>query len=268
MQRVVGIILFLFLSLFVPGSFCHAQVVRDTVYVSADYSNGTSLGNGASPKNGTLSGNATSSVTTSSSATFRKTDHGPVLIALRTNALAVPLANIGAELSVSSRFSVGADLYYPWIWRRRQGDCVDYKGWCFQMMALDLEGRYWLGSDKKENLPLERRLLGHSVGMYAAAGYYDFQRNYSGHQGEFVVVGVDYLYACPVFGGRLHLEFEIGVGYIYSASRPYDCFEPGGKCFAQKGVRKYFRWWGPTRAQVSVVVPIRIGGKKKEVHDE
>ena len=263
MQRVVGIILFLFLSLFAQGGLCHAQVVRDTVYVSADYNNGTLSGtlnlslenhHGRKGKNGQLES--------------ERKDKKPLLIALRTNALAVPLANIGAEFSVSSRFSVGADLYYPWIWRRRQGDCVDYKGWCFQMMALDLEGRYWLGGDKKEKLPLERRLLGHSVGVYAAAGYYDFQRNYSGHQGEFVDVGVDYLYACPVFGGRLHLEFEIGVGYIYSASRPYDCFEPGGKCFAQKGVRKYFRWWGPTRAQVSVVVPIRIGGKKKEVHDE
>ena len=71
------------------------------------------------------------------------------------------------------------------------------------------------------------------------------------------------MYACPIFGGRMHLEFELGLGYIQSPATPYDTFEPGGKAYRQGGVTKNVRWFGPTRAGVSLVVPIYVkkGGK-------
>lgn len=181
-----------------------------------------------------------------------------MLFVLRTNAMAVPLLNVGMEIPLDRHWSLGADYYYPWLWRSRHGEGLDYSGRAFELLALDLEARYWFG--RRHASPGER-LLGHSLGLYSAVGYYDFERNASGYQGEFLNVGVDWLYACPIFGGRMHLEFELGVGYIYSVARPYDCFEPGGKCFAQSGVRRYVRWWGPTRAQVSLVVPVYVGKK-------
>lgn len=167
------------------------------------------------------------------------------MFAVRTNALAVPLLNVGVEVPIGKNWSVGADYYYPWIWR---GNNVKT---CNQFMAFDLEGRYWFSSDK---LPEESRLLGHSVGAYVAAGYYDFERNWEGHQGEYVNVGVDYLYAMPLLNGLIHMEFELGFGYIYSRAVPYRFI--GQECYLDKNVQRHVHWIGPTKAQVSVVMPL------------
>lgn len=184
-----------------------------------------------------------------------------MLFALRTNALAIPLANVGIEVPLGERWSIGADIYYPWIWRPDHAQGIDKTGTCNELMAADVELRYWF--PRKHKQPAQR-LLGHSIGLYAAAGQYDFERDWSGHQGEFYNVGLDYLFACPIFDGRMHLEFELGVGYIYSPSRPYDCLEPGGLIYHRKGVTQQTSWFGPTRAQLSLVVPIYVkkGGRK------
>ena len=183
-----------------------------------------------------------------------------MLFAFRTNALAIPLANVGLEVPLGKRWSLAVDYYYPWLLRPNHATGLDYSGRCFELQALDVEGRFWFAPRKDKQSA--QRLLGHSVGIYAAAGQYDFELDFSGHQGEFYNVGVDYLYACPVFGGRLHMEFELGIGYIYSPAQPYDTFEAGGKAFRRKGVTQYARWFGPTRAQVSLVWPIYVNAKK------
>ena len=184
-----------------------------------------------------------------------------MIFAIRTNVLAVPFTNVGVEVPIGQHFSVGVDWYSPWMWRKNHSAGIDEQGWSFEIQALCLEGRYWFTNRKKKP---EQRLLGHSVGVYAATGHYDFERNYSGHQGKYFNVGVDYMYACPIFGGRMHLEFELGLGYIQSPATPYDTFEPGGKAYRQVGVTKNVRWFGPTRAGVSLVVPIYVkkGGKR------
>ena len=181
-------------------------------------------------------------------------------IAFRTNFLAIPLLNAGIELPLGKDFSVGADIYYPWFWRKGQKDGVDYTGTCTQLLAADLDLRYWFGRAHQRN----GQLLGHSVGIYAAGGYYDIERNWTGNQGQFINIGVDYLFAAPIFKGRLNLEFELGLGYIYSPAQPYDCFEEGGKCYRRESITQYIKWYGPTRAQVSLVLPIhpKKGGKK------
>ena len=181
------------------------------------------------------------------------------LLALRTNVLAVPFANVGIEVPIGENWSVGADWYSPWIWREKHSKDIDMRGWCFEFQAADIEARYWFHNSRKKP---QARLLGHSLGAYAAVGHYDFERDWSGYQGEFWNAGVDYLYAAPIFGGRMHLEFELGLGFIYSDAQPYDCFIAGDKCYRQKGVTEKVRWIGPTRAQFSLVVPIYVKNKK------
>lgn len=181
-----------------------------------------------------------------------------LLFALRTNALAIPLANIGLEIPLGERWSLGADWYYPWIWRPHHAEGLDYSGVCHELLALDLELRRWFPAGNRQS---GQRLLGHSVGLYAAAGHYDFERDWSGWQGQFASVGADYLYACTVFGGRMHLEFELGVGFLYSPAQPYDTYFEGGKAFRRSGVTRYTRWLGPTRAQISLTVPL-YGSKR------
>ena len=176
-----------------------------------------------------------------------------MLFALRTNMLTIPFANLGVEVSLGRRWSVGADIYYPWLWRSGHAAGVDETGVCNELAAADVELRYWF---PRKDIQDGQRLLGHSVGLYGAAGYYDFERDWSGLQGEFFDVGLDYLYAAPLFRGRMHLEAEIGLGFIRSTGRPYECLEPGGVIYHHEGVTKKTTWVGPTRAQLSLVVPI------------
>lgn len=164
--------------------------------------------------------------------------------ALRTNLL-VPGLNFGVEVPVGNSWSVGADYYFPWIPRK-----WDRKN-CFQLLGVILEGRYWFGTGRTET----DRLEGHSLGFSVSGGYYDMERNFTGHQGEFASVGVDYLYSLPICNDRLHLEFTVGAGYLYSYARPYDVFEPGGKAF-KEGYVKNVHWLGPLKAGVSLVIPI------------
>ena len=184
-----------------------------------------------------------------------------MIFALRTNFLAVPLANFGAEVPLCEHWSVGADYYYPWIWRPLHREGLDLDGRCFELQAVDLEARYWFTNKRKWP---EQRLLGHSLGFYTAVGHYDFEKDFTGDQGEFYNVGVDYLYACPIFNGKMHLEFELGVGFIYSPSQPYDTFVAGEKAYRRKGYTRTTRWFGPTRAQLSLVWPIYIKTKGGE----
>ena len=174
-------------------------------------------------------------------------------VAIRTNLL-LPAFNVGVEVPLGNQWSVGADWYYPWMFR-----WADHKD-CTQALALNLEGRYWFGKDRTR----ERRLTGHSVGLYAMAGYYDLERNYKGYQGEFVTAGIDYLYACPVFWKRLRLELSLGVGYFYSLARSYEVYTEGGKGYKDKDMAKRIQFFGPTKANVTLVIPIycKKGGKK------
>lgn len=206
------------------------QIVRDTVYIPV-----------------------------TSSATKERKTVGPansgrrMLFALRTNILAIPFLNLGIEVPLGPRWSIGSDIYYPWFGSPDRASGVDKTGVCNELLAADLELRYWFPRrDHKKG----QRLMGCSIGLYGAAGLYDFERNWSGFQGEFYNAGVDFLYAAPVFRGRMRLELEIGLGYIWSAARPYECLEPGGVVYGREGVKKYIRWVGPTRAQASLVLPI------------
>lgn len=178
----------------------------------------------------------------------------PVL-AFRSNLL-VPALNVGVEVPIGNHWSVAADYYFPWIWPKR-----DNKN-CFEFLAWGVEGRYWFGRHRS----VFDRLQGHSVGLYGYMGYYDFERNYHGHQGEFANIGLDYTYAMAV-GKRksIHFEFSIGVGYIYSQAREYTVIEAGSPLISNK-ITKIVGFFGPTKANISLVVPIfqRVSPNDKE----
>lgn len=180
------------------------------------------------------------------------------LFYVRTNLL-LPLLNVGVELPLGNRWSIAADWYYPWAFRKS-----DHKN-CFQIDGLSLEGRYWFGSKHTSGVENKQyRLLGHSVGVFTMAGRYDLEHDYSGHQGEYILGGVDYLYAIPIFKKKLHLEFSFGVGFLYSWARHYNVYEEGGKAYRNKNFRKRFSYFGPLRASVSLVIPIKWTTKKVE----
>ncbi len=182
----------------------------------------------------------------------------PLRVALRTNLL-LPLLNFAAEVPLGNRWSVAADWHYLWLFRSSS-----HKN-CYQIDGLSLEGRYWFGrkhtSDAENN---QNRLQGHSMGLFTMAGRYDLERNYVGHQGEYILGGIDYLYAKPVFKGKLHLELSFGVGFLYTRATRYEVFERGGKGYRDKNYRKNIKYFGPLRASVALVVPLRWKTKTDE----
>ena len=178
------------------------------------------------------------------------------VVALRTNLL-LPLLNVGVEVPLGNRFSVGADWYYPWMPRS-----ADHKN-CFQIDGLSLEARCWLGKRHRGGeANWQHRLRGHSVGIFAMTGKYDLERNYSGHQGEYIMGGIDYLFAMPVFKHRMHFEFALGVGYFFSRAVPYDVFESGGRGYRHKYERKKYQYVGPLKANVTLVLPLPVVRRK------
>lgn len=167
------------------------------------------------------------------------------IYALRTNLL-VPGLNVGAEMSLGTNWSVAADYYYPWFWPKK-----DNKN-CFELLGWSVEGRYWFGRNRSS----KDLLRGHSVGLYATAGYYDFERNFKGQQGEFIGTGLDYTYSMGI--GRekkVNLAFTLAVGYLHSWGTNYTVPVEYGELYPEDGT-VLFDYFGPTKAAVSIVIPI------------
>ena len=173
------------------------------------------------------------------------------VMAFRSNLL-LPLMNVGVEVPVGNRWSFSADWNYPWVWR-----LPDHKD-CFEFLGGTAEARYWFGW---RHLPGEKntkyRLLGHSLGLVLGAGYYDFQEQWAGFQGEYGAAGIDYQYAMPLGKkGKLHLEFDLTLGVITARNIPYDVFTTGGILLHRDGIIDHFSWAGPIKGGVSLVVPV------------
>jgi hypothetical protein len=168
------------------------------------------------------------------------------VIAIRSNLL-LPALNLGAEIPAGNRWSFAADYYYPWLWPGKSNKE------CFELLGWSAEWRYWFGKERDA----ARRLLGHSLALYGTGGYYDFEQNYKGKQGEFYGGGLDYTYAVALGKrGRVNMEFTVGVGYIHANSRKYEVLSDGGPLFKKDG-EILFDYVGPTKAAISLVIPIR-----------
>ena len=166
------------------------------------------------------------------------------IFSLRSNLL-VPLLNAGVEVPIGNNWSVAADYYYPWIWPTQKNKN------CFELLGWSMEGRYWFGRDRQPS----DRLKGHSVGVYMAGGYYDFEKNYRGMQGEFLSPGLDYTYSMAIGKAkRVHLQFTLAVGYIRSWGTTYNVYGDYGALYPDDG-RVIWDYFGPTKAAVSIVVP-------------
>lgn len=171
------------------------------------------------------------------------------LVAAKTNLLfdAAGAINIALEIPIGNRFSVDASWTFPWYVPK------DWD-WCYQLLWGDVEFRWWLGERRRDN-----RLLGHFLGLYAGGGLYDFQwRSTDGYQGEFfLAAGLSYGYAWEL-NNRWRMECELGFGYLQSNYRHYfHITEPNGKeTLIRDKITGTFGYWGPTKAKISLVMPI------------
>lgn len=178
-------------------------------------------------------------------------------VALRSN-LFCPLTNIGVEVPIGNRWSVAADYYCPWISRRQMNRwTAEHNTASLQVLAGLLEGRYWFGTNHTKKADPKYRLTGHSIAVVGGWGYYDLELNRKGLQGEAWLGGVDYTYALPAFKGAVNFEFGITLGVIATHYRPYDSREEAGYLIHERGTYGDKLYFGPVKAQVAVVVPIR-----------
>lgn len=183
------------------------------------------------------------------------------IMAIKSNLLydALTLLNFSVEVPITKHFSA---LYYhqfPW-WRWGEAK----NEYCIRFLSIGAEGRWWISPGKFAKKRFEHdRLTGHFLGIYAESGKWDFEwgRNIC-HQGEHWSAGLSYGYAMPI-GKYLNLEFSVSAGY---ASIPYRRYVPSADYeILWKDPEKHGRWhyFGPTKAQITLAVPIIIKTKKK-----
>ena len=183
------------------------------------------------------------------------------ILALKSNLLydALTLVNYSIEVPITKNFSA---LYYhqfPW-WRWGESN----NEYCIRFLSIGAEARWWFkpmtGNKNRYN---RDKLVGHFLGVYAESGKWDFEweRRFC-HQGEHWSAGLSYGYSMPV-GKYFNLEYSLSLGY---ASIPYRKFSPSGDYqILWRDPVKHGRWhyFGPTKAQISLVYPITITTKRK-----
>ena len=157
-------------------------------------------------------------------------------LSLKTNLLlwAMVTPNIGAEIPIGKRFSVAAEYMFPWFKNR-------VAGLTYQLIAGNLEGRYWLNKHTS--------MQGHFVGLYTGGGYYDFQYMNKGYQGEFYIAsGINYGYVLPLCSD-IALEASLGIGFLSTHFREYTP-EDGCLVYQKTQATSYF---GPTKANIGII---------------
>ena len=180
-------------------------------------------------------------------------------LAVKTNLLydAVSALNFEVEVPVAGRWSVMVEDVFPW-WH------IDNK-YAFQMWEIGAEARFWFKPwDTKGN----EKMRGWFVGAYGMSSKYDFQYDRSiNYQGEYWSAGITAGYVMPI--GRkknINLEFSVSAGYLQTDYRHYLPTDDYAKLIRDPynvGTVSYF---GPTKAKVSLIIPLNFG-KKEVSHD-
>ena len=178
--------------------------------------------------------------------------------AIRTNLL-IPAMNVGVGYTAGpkGRLTLGADWFYPWIWPAKSNR------WCFEILALGLEAR-WTFRDGTD--PLVRG-TGPSVGVGVMAGYFDYEREYKGIQGEYIAPCIDFRWTFPINKKRWRLGVGVGAGYLHARTRDYVVYYEGGDLYRTGEYTNYINYFGPMRADVTLSIPIWHKSRVKEGRD-
>ena len=186
-------------------------------------------------------------------------EEAPFYWALKTNLLydAALVPNIGAEFHLGKNWSVGANWMYAW-WKN------DVSNWYWRIYGGDIHVRKWFGKKAEE-----KPLTGHHIGVYAQTLTYDFCTGGRGYMGgepggnifdrASFAGGVEYGYSHPV-GRKLNLDFTIGIGYLEGK---YHEYLPEDDCYVWQ-TTKNRKWFGPTKAEVSLVWLMGKGNENKK----
>lgn len=172
----------------------------------------------------------------------------PFYMALKSNLLydALALPNIGAEFYLGKNISISGNWMYGW-WDK------DSRHRYWRAYGGDIAVRWWFGRQAHE-----KPLTGHHIGVYGGVVTYDFEFGGKGYMGGLPgrtlwdrcnrMAGIEYGYSLPV-ARRLNIDFTVGVGYF---GGKYIKYVPKGKDYVWQSTHQ-LRWFGPTKAEVSLV---------------
>ncbi len=172
----------------------------------------------------------------------------PFCMVLKTNMLydALLIPNIGTELHIGQGWSVGCNWMYSW-WKN------DTRHNYWRIYGGELGIRKYIGRRATKN-----PLTGHHLGIYSQILTYDFEtggRGYmAGTPGGTLLdkanytVGLEYGYSLPV-NRKLSIDFTLGAGYM---TGQYHEYLPLDGCNVWQSTKQR-RWFGPTKAEISLV---------------
>lgn len=183
------------------------------------------------------------------------------ILALKTNLLYDLLmwANVSVEAPFRIRghqFSILYQHQFPW-WKWGEND----NEYCNRFLSIGGEARWWFAP--QYHAATTRRterdcLTGWYVGLYGMGGKWDFEwKRDLCYQGEFWSTGLSVGYAMPI-GRWANIEFSLSAGY---ANIPYQGFTPTedySQLIRDPEERGTWHYIGPTRAEVSLVIPLKL----------
>jgi hypothetical protein len=149
---------------------------------------------------------------------------------------AVP--NIGVELNLGRRWSVGGNWMYAW-WK-----CdAKYRYW--RVYGGDIHLQHWFAPKRSKRL-----FTGHHLGVYGQILTYDFEWGGRGYLGDRWSYGggMEYGYSWRI-GKRLNLDASLWLGYVGGEYKEYT---PRDTHYLWQ-VTKQRNYCGPTQVQLSLV---------------
>lgn len=175
----------------------------------------------------------------------------PFYLGVRTNMLydALLVPTLGAEVYVGRNLSISGQWSYAW-WSKNRS----HRYWRFY--GGDLGMRWWFGRHAHA-----KPLTGHHLGVYAQLFTYDFETGGRGQMGAKFNYGggIEYGFALPV-ASRFNIDFSVGIGYL--AGRYHD-YKPIDGHYVWQATRNR-HWFGPTKAEVSLVWLIGRGNRNEK----
>lgn len=174
----------------------------------------------------------------------------PFYMALKTNMLydAALVPNIGVEFYLGKGWTIGGNWMYAW-WNS------DRKHNYWRIYGGELDVRKYFGKRAKE-----KPLTGHHLGVYGGIVTYDFELGSTGYLGDkwSYHAGIEYGYSLPI-AKRLNIDFGLGIGYL---GGEYKKYVPKDSHYVWQATKQR-RWFGPTKAEVSLVWLIGHGNTNK-----
>lgn len=183
------------------------------------------------------------------------------IAAVKTNLLydAVTALNVEVEVPIADRFSVMVEDVFPW-WETGNK-------YCFQYWEMGIEPRYWFNSWDSRG---SEKLRGFFAGPYLMSAKYDFQNDKEfNYQGEHWSAGISAGW-CTAIGSRkrVNLELSFALGFLSTRYRNYLPMDDYSKLIRNPYKNGSAEYFGPTKAKVSLVVPINIPRRGEEVYHD